>query len=97
MDHLNRSRELKELKLQSVDNLDPNSHLAIHYQSLTTATDTLWQLGLIKQQFINQGSLDNQANQVVNARPYTTDDLTRRLNRCANQWNELKRSLNEQA
>ena len=84
MDRMNSEWDLTQTQQQKLDRLNPNSRLARQYSTLSVASTELWQLALERQQQHDQG---------VAAGPYSTDQLTERLNRCANGWQQLKRQL----
>ena len=86
MDRLNRERQLTEREQHLLDNLDPNSQPVNNYRRLMTASNNLWTLALEKQRTRNLG---------VVAGPYTINQIAHHLNRCADQWQELKRQLDE--
>ena len=86
MDRLNRERQLTEREQHLLDNLDPNSRPGNNYRRLISASNNLWTLALEKQRTRNLG---------IVAGPFTVNQLAHHLNRCADQWQELKRQLDE--
>ena len=88
MDRLNTERQLTQREQQLIDQLHDDNQLAWDYQSLRATSTQLWQQALAKQQQLNQGII---------AGPYTTNQLGLLLNQCANNWQQLKRNLEEHA
>ena len=88
MDRLNTERQLTERQQHLVNQLDPNSERANNYRRLIVVSDRLWELALEKQQALGRNEISGQ---------FTTTQLGEILNRCANQWQQFKRQLDEQA
>lgn len=87
MDRLNTERQLTDREQGLVAQLDPNSERAINYHNLVALSNRLWQLALEKQQTLARNEISG---------PFTTTQLGQHLNQCANQWQKLKRQLDEQ-
>ena len=88
MDRLNTERRLTETQQLQVDQLDSNSERANIYRSLIAISNRLWELALEKQQAIARHE---------DSGLFTTEQLGKLLNHYANQWQEFKRQLDEQA